>query len=69
MALTRKHFIDLADVVVEQAEGSDMTHGQIRRLIASIAFVCKKHNNNFDYNRFEEYVLSRLEVDFAEEVK
>ena len=65
MALTRKHFIDLADVVVEQAEGSDMTDGQILRLIDSIAFVCQKHNSNFDYDRFKEYIVSRVDADFT----
>ena len=64
MALTRKHFIDLADVVVEQVRGSDMTHGQIDRLVDSIAFVCRKHNSNFNYDRFRDYIESRIDLNW-----
>jgi len=65
MALSRKHFVDLADVVVEQHENGDMTHGQTLRLLDNIAFVCQKHSNReayggFDYNRFQSYVLDKL---------
>ena len=65
MSMTRKHFIDLAEVVVEQAEGSGMTDGQFHRLIDNLALVCQKHNSNFSHARFLEYVLARVDADFA----
>ena len=60
MALTRKHFIDLADVVVEM-DDYGLTGVQLEGLTHAIGFICRKHNSNFDYTRFEDYILDKLD--------
>lgn len=47
MALTRKHFIDLAEVVVEM-DKYGLNGTQLEELTQSIGFICRKHNHNFD---------------------
>ena len=59
MSMTRKHFIDLADVVVEM-DKYGLNGTQLEELTQAIGFTCKKHNSNFDYTRFEDYILERL---------
>lgn len=59
MTLTRKHFIDLADVVAEM-DNYGLTGVQLEELTQAIGFICRKHNSNFDYTRFEDWVLDKL---------
>ena len=62
MGMTRKHFIKLADAIKEnilydpnnkQEEPKDV---DLCGLIDSIAYVCMCDNNNFDKQRFINYI-------------
>ena len=65
--MTRKHFIKLADAIKEnilydpnnkQEKPKDV---DLCGLIDSIAYVCRCDNNNFDKQRFINYINERGE--------
>lgn len=48
MSLTRKHFIDLAKAIGETS--------QYDHLVSEIKSFCKRHNRQFQENKFDDYI-------------
>ena len=53
--MTRKHFIDLAKMIIELTR-NDSECLTANNLINKLTDICYKHNNNFDYNTFINYI-------------
>ena len=53
--MTKKHFIDLAKMIVELTR-NDSECLTANNLINRLTDICYKHNNNFDYNTFINYI-------------
>jgi hypothetical protein len=53
MAMSRKHYIEIADVIAGEAATCDDRKRDILRLVMlSLADLCKRDNPNFDRERF-----------------
>ena len=49
--MTRKHFVDLVEVLVDNNADDALIH--------DIAILCKRHNRNFDFTTWWDYVQKR----------
>ena len=59
--MTRKHYIKIADAIKENilydpSNKEDVSDVDLRGLISSLCYVFRCDNNNFDADRFKDYI-------------
>jgi hypothetical protein len=57
--MTKKHFIDLADTVVDIVYF--MSADDRNKVISEMISFCKRNGSNFDEGRFRNYISERLD--------
>ena len=60
MAMSRKDFIEIAEVCASTIRRGHVKKKDIDGFINTISGGCNRCNNNFDWNRFETYVKDRV---------
>ena len=65
MALTRKHFIGIADAIVDATEISELKDAKLDNralnyFVCFLADFCAVENPRFDRGRFESYIFDKL---------
>jgi hypothetical protein len=60
--MSKKHFIDLADTLIQIHDSSDMGQDDWDMLMNNMVSFCKRNGKNFDEQRFRYYIESRVTV-------
>ena len=58
--MSRKHFIEIAESCIDAIKRGYVKKKDIEDFINSISKGCYRCNSNFNYDRFEQYIMERI---------